>query len=277
MKDGVADTSAEYRAAGRAAGAQWTVAGHVDSHGWAYRLELEACQVATGRVESLAREIDPRQAAPQIAEMLALLLRSQGVGDTVPPWDQPAPTPPPLAPAPPPTPAPAPLPPPRRRRRLRRPPRAALRREPPVRARPGRRSAGAFARASDARGSATAGLVTLHGALRDRRRARARARRRPRRRGGGTELVRGGRRGSLRAPDRPLSARLRRPRGDARRLLRARRRQGRALPRARRAPDRRGARRASVQIEAYPEIAYAAGGTAGLGLVGGGLRGVFRF
>ena len=65
VRDGTPDTSAEYRIAGQVAGAQWTVAGHIDAHGWTYRLELEACQVATGRVESLVREIDARQAAPQ--------------------------------------------------------------------------------------------------------------------------------------------------------------------------------------------------------------------
>ncbi len=32
-----------------------------------------------------------------------------------------------------------------------------------------------------------------------------------------------------------------------------------------------------AQIEAYPQIAYAAGGTTGLGFVGGGIRGVVRF
>ena len=115
VKDHVPDTSAEYRAAGGAAGAQWTVAGHVDAHGPTYRLELEVCQVSTGRVESLAREVDGRQASAQIAEMLGLLLRPQGVGDTVPPWEggPPEPVAPPPAPTPvtppPPTPAPAPV------------------------------------------------------------------------------------------------------------------------------------------------------------------------
>jgi hypothetical protein len=32
-----------------------------------------------------------------------------------------------------------------------------------------------------------------------------------------------------------------------------------------------------VQLEAYPELAYAAGGTVGLAFVGGGLRAVVRF
>ena len=112
VKDGVADTSAEYRAAGKIAAAQWTVAGHVDVHGATYRLEIDACQIATGRVESLAREVDPKNAAPQIAAMLALLLRPQGVGDTVPPGTNPLrPRPPPHRP---PRPHPSSPPPPRR-------------------------------------------------------------------------------------------------------------------------------------------------------------------
>src|SRR5512140_1575321 len=48
-KDGSADTSEEYRAAGRASGAAWTVAGRVDPKEGGYRLELEVCQVDSGR------------------------------------------------------------------------------------------------------------------------------------------------------------------------------------------------------------------------------------
>jgi hypothetical protein len=114
VTDGTPDTTREYRAAGTAAGTSWTIAGHVESHGWTYRLELEACQVSTGRVESLVREIDARQPAPQIAEMLALLLRPEGVGGASPPWEATGGPGPardaalPSVPAPP-TPTPAPL------------------------------------------------------------------------------------------------------------------------------------------------------------------------
>jgi hypothetical protein len=110
VTDGSPDTTREYRAVGSAAGATWTIAGHLQSHGWTYRLELEACQVSTGRVESLAREIDARQSAPQIAEMLTLLLRPEGVSNTLPPWEaaggprreapQSTPSPPTATPAP---------------------------------------------------------------------------------------------------------------------------------------------------------------------------------
>ena len=85
---GGSDTTAMYRAAGRAATADWTVLGRVGVHaGGAYRIELEVCQVDSGRTESVAREIDPTKEVPQIAEMLALLLRPQGIGNDIP-WDQ---------------------------------------------------------------------------------------------------------------------------------------------------------------------------------------------
>ncbi len=108
-KDGVADTSQEYRAAGRASGSQWTVAGRVDPRGATYRLELEAGQVDSGRVESLAREIEPSDAVNQIGEMLALLLRPEGIANADIPWKRGQPKPQPPKPAAPPTP---PLPPP---------------------------------------------------------------------------------------------------------------------------------------------------------------------
>ncbi len=116
VKDGVPDTSDEYRAAGRASGSAWTVSGRVEPRASGrYRLELEVCQVGGGRVESLAREIDPAVAPQQIGEMLALLVRPEGLGTSDIPWEHAAP-PPPAPPAPPPPPpkpeAPAAPPPP---------------------------------------------------------------------------------------------------------------------------------------------------------------------
>jgi hypothetical protein len=117
-KDGVVDTGEEYRAAGRASTSDWTVMGHVEGHGPTYRLELDVCQVQSGRIESLAREVTPAQAPAQIGEMLALLLRPEGIANAVIPWEpatppapEPVPVPAPAVPAPPP-PAPAPPPPP---------------------------------------------------------------------------------------------------------------------------------------------------------------------
>lgn len=124
VKDGVPDTSQEYIAAGRALGAQWTVTGQIERHdaplaklpdgsmaeGYTtYHVELEVAQVESGRVESLAREIDPDEAPAQIAEMLALLLRPEGIRNVQLPWDNDAP----LSRKPKPNPAePPPLPPP---------------------------------------------------------------------------------------------------------------------------------------------------------------------
>lgn len=130
VKDGVADTSQEYRAAGRASGSPWTLTGHVsridvpiqtdaagkEEGGYTlYRVELEACQVETGRVESLAREIDADEAPAEIGEMLGLLVRPEGLSNAEIPWQngvrrkpkprpkpEPAPLPPPPKPEPPP-------------------------------------------------------------------------------------------------------------------------------------------------------------------------------
>src|SRR5438132_12673814 len=54
VSDGLPDTSQEFRQAGKAVKAQWTVVGRVENHDWYYRIEIEACQVDTGRVESLS-------------------------------------------------------------------------------------------------------------------------------------------------------------------------------------------------------------------------------
>jgi len=118
-KDGVADTGEEYRAAGRASTSDWTVVGHIEEHGATYRIELDVCQVESGRIETLAREITPAAATPQIGEMLALLLRPEGLANAPIPWERGGPPPPvpPAAPkepppAPPPAPPPGPPPPP---------------------------------------------------------------------------------------------------------------------------------------------------------------------
>lgn len=112
VRDGVADTSEEYLAAGRASNSDWTVGGHIEAHGPTYRLELEACQIGSGRVESLAREIDPADAMRQIGEILAILLRPEGIANATIPWEQatvslrpPKAKPHPTPPAPPPPPA----------------------------------------------------------------------------------------------------------------------------------------------------------------------------
>jgi hypothetical protein len=270
-KDGVADTSAEYRAAGRIAAAQWTLAGHVDARGSTYRLEIDACQVATGRVESLAREITPAQAAPQIAEMLALLLRSQGVGDTVPPWDQP--TRPPPAPAP--APAPAVTPPPTEPPAPTSPP-PAYAENHPFALGVGVEGLTAFSRATNAQGSPAAALLTANGgyALEGVHGLELVANVAVSVAGPSSLWLDAGARYEI-----PIVARARIFAGpeatvgtfvvlggdkDARFLVRG------ALPIVVGIGER-------AQIEAYPQIAYAAGGTTGLAFAGGAIRGVVRF
>jgi hypothetical protein len=276
VQDGTPDTSAEYRIAGQIAGTQWTVAGHIDAHGWTYRLELEACQVATGRVESLVREIDARQAAPQIAEMLTLLLRQPGVGDAIPPWDQ-GPAPPPAAavvtttrPALITTPPPAASPP------VREPENEEYGMAHPFAVGVGGEAVDAFQRSSLARGASTAGFFTLT--------ALYAVQRVP-----GLELVTdvaagssvpsslrvdtGARYLGVLSRSAHLYAGLEGAFGvfidlggdeDVRYLLRG------ALPVI-------WAFSNSAQIEVYPTVAYAMGGTAPIGLAGGGARLVIRF
>lgn len=131
-KDGVIDTSQEYQAAGKAASADWTVTARVEridhpparlpdgseEDGWTtYRVELEAYQMSSGRLESLSREVVPDDAPQEIAEVLALLIRPQGIANADIPWSRegvrrPKPKPKPAAPPPPPPPPPPPSAPP---------------------------------------------------------------------------------------------------------------------------------------------------------------------
>ncbi len=129
VKDGTVDTSQEFVAAGKAVKADWALTGHVERTDYpaikladgkeeegytAYRVELEAAQVATGRVESLSREVLPDEGANDIAEMIALLVRPEGIASSEVPWGQTGvrrPRPKPRPPAPPPPPAPPERPP----------------------------------------------------------------------------------------------------------------------------------------------------------------------
>jgi hypothetical protein len=135
IKDGAADTSQEYVAAGKAVGAQWTLTGRVERNDYppsklpdgkeeegytTYRVEIEAAQVNTGRVESLSREVLPEEGPSDIAQMLALLVRPEGIANAEIPWERigvrkpkrtPKPPPPkPVEPPPPPKPVEPPAP-----------------------------------------------------------------------------------------------------------------------------------------------------------------------
>jgi hypothetical protein len=82
-----AGTSEGMIAIGKTTGADWVVEPTVASNEYGTHVELKVCQVATGRIETLARDLDPKlDHTTQITEMLLLMLRPQGVGDDPLPW-----------------------------------------------------------------------------------------------------------------------------------------------------------------------------------------------
>jgi len=109
-----AGTSEGMIAIGKTTGADWVIEPHVASNEYGTHVELKVCQVATGRVETLARDLDPKQdPSSQLREMLALMLRPQGVGDDPLPWskkkdEKPKELPKEVLPKPPPPPPPPP-------------------------------------------------------------------------------------------------------------------------------------------------------------------------
>lgn len=99
-QDGTVDTTEEYRAATQATGAAWAVGGTVSprDEGVA-RVELEAYQAKSGRLESLARDASEQNLGGTLDQMLGLLVREEGLGTQPAAW--PPPTPPkPAEPAP---------------------------------------------------------------------------------------------------------------------------------------------------------------------------------
>lgn len=119
VTDGVADTAEEYRAVGVATHADWVLVGAVEPAVATARVELTACLVPSGRVESVAREVNQTRTAPEIQEMLGVLVRPEGIGAGELPWEKtqlPAPPaphpatkpPPPVVIPPPPAPPAAP-------------------------------------------------------------------------------------------------------------------------------------------------------------------------
>ncbi|WP_437589141.1 hypothetical protein [Sorangium sp. So ce1000] len=88
VADGVADSADEYRTVSARTGADWVVTGTVEPAVTTTRIELTAYLASTGRVESVAREVDRDQSARQTQEMLAVLLRPEGVGVGELPWER---------------------------------------------------------------------------------------------------------------------------------------------------------------------------------------------
>jgi hypothetical protein len=115
VTDAVADTLEEYRAVGAATHADWVLVGAVEPAVATARVELTACLVRMGRVESVAREVNQTRTAPEVQEMLAVLVRPEGIGAGELPWEKaprpPPPAPPPAEKSPPPVVIPPPAPP----------------------------------------------------------------------------------------------------------------------------------------------------------------------
>jgi len=88
--DGVADTNEEYLAVGAATKAQWVVVGVIEPAVVSSRVELIACLISLGRVESVAREVEKARSQQQVQEMTAVLLRPEGIGAGALPWERPA-------------------------------------------------------------------------------------------------------------------------------------------------------------------------------------------
>lgn len=93
VADGVADTNEEYRSVGLAAKADWVIVGTIEAAVVTQRVELAASLVSLGRVESVARDVQKAQSAIQVQEMVAVLLRPEGIGVGALPWEAVAPAP----------------------------------------------------------------------------------------------------------------------------------------------------------------------------------------
>ncbi len=93
VTDGVADTQEEYRAVGAATRADWVIVGAIDPvlPGASPRVELTACLLKAGRVETVARAIDRAREPAQTKAMLGVLVRAEGIGAGALPWEQGAP------------------------------------------------------------------------------------------------------------------------------------------------------------------------------------------
>ncbi len=113
VADGSADTPEEFATVANALRANWILAARLEPATATARVEIAAYLASLGRVESVARDVDPARQAEQIQEMLAVLLRPEGIGVGALPWEQALPPspPPPAIPPPPLPPPPSPGPP----------------------------------------------------------------------------------------------------------------------------------------------------------------------
>jgi hypothetical protein len=114
VADGSADTPEEYAIVAGATQANWVIGGRVEPAVATAHVELAAYLASMQRVESVAREVDRNRSQVEVQQMVAVLLKPEGIGVGALPWEQaPAPPqPPPQQPPPPPPQQQLPPPPP---------------------------------------------------------------------------------------------------------------------------------------------------------------------
>ncbi|HNS99058.1 MAG TPA: hypothetical protein PLJ27_08965 [Polyangiaceae bacterium] len=88
ISDGLADDATEFETLAHHTHANWVVSPVVHLTDGGVRLELTAFLASTGRCETVARELDRDSLQPQVREMLAVLLRQEGVGTGALPWEK---------------------------------------------------------------------------------------------------------------------------------------------------------------------------------------------
>jgi hypothetical protein len=93
VADGVADTPEEHRTIGARTKADWVVDATVEPAVATEHVEIAAFLVSLGRTESVAREVGKARSAAEIGEMLAVLLRPEGIGPGELPWERLGPRP----------------------------------------------------------------------------------------------------------------------------------------------------------------------------------------
>jgi hypothetical protein len=88
IADGTTDTADEYKAVAATTGADWVVVATVEPAVATTRIEVAAYLASNGRIESVAREIERGQSPRQTREVLAVLVRPEGVGVGELPWER---------------------------------------------------------------------------------------------------------------------------------------------------------------------------------------------
>ena len=86
-KNGAFDKLDDVVTVGKATGVDWVLFGTVRSGVDMSRVELGALLVRAGRTESVARDLEASRLGTDVREMLAVLLRAEGIGTGALPWE----------------------------------------------------------------------------------------------------------------------------------------------------------------------------------------------